>query len=408
MGEYTDNGVYIPDANETGWDDEVNTNLNLLDETIETLVVVQNEIDDITVGTGPQGDPGVAGSTDQMFRQSGEVTLATGSEGWPLPFDADILNFRVSATLPPSDTDVVIDALVNDVSVWSSESDRATLPFGQLVGSSSAPDDTEYDENDLVTIDIVGMGAPSSGDESAMDVVSVSTPVSSFSTTKSNVNVPIPPVYHVGNLLLFILATLSQTVVSLPADWFEIPNPTLQEEEDHPGSLNIYMYGKEAENSESAVQNFVFSGGTPMLAITLAINNPLAIEAQPDDSTSDFLGTASGTFGLGGVTSSGDDTISIYAYACRFLVAGTSELIDLDDDLVTDFSDFTTRSTQNNIGMAVGHILMPVADSSADYDATVPVLLPRWVGRSVNLFRGAVGDSPGENVTVHMLYRQRT
>lgn len=412
MGETLPNGIYVPDADEVDWDEELDANLVLIDDTIGAVAALEEEIETISGEPGPQGPPG---KMELMFRYPGEAEAVIGSEPRPLPFDCNILEAWISTTEFAAVTPVTGDFNINGVSLWEDEGDQPVLPTGVYVGDHFVPDvTTGYLKNQIATFDIDLTGPPSTGTGSDMTVRCISDTVTSAAATKSNYNIPIPyknldgdPVaYHVGDILVNVLVTLTQSLDVLPDGWLEVPNPTVVEESSHPDTLHVYVFAKIAETSESATQNVVLTGGTPMLSFSFAINNPFDIDFQPDDTDTAEQGVSSDRLSLPGVTTSQDGGIIFNVYGCRFTVAGSNDLMALDEDLTTLFADFTTRTTQTNVGGGVGFIAMPFAGTTPAYEAVVPSTLPRWAGRSIALFPGAVGDSPGLNITGHLLIEE--
>lgn len=402
MGTYTDNGIYLPDFGESGWDDEVNTNLSLLSQAIDDIAALQDQISN-------EGPAGQTGQTIVMFRQEGEVTLATGSEPFPLPFDCDILGARVSCSVPATVTDVVCDVLVNNVSLWQLADDRPSLPVGEYSGAEATPDTTTgYVSNDLMTVDITTVGPPTSGGLQ-VDVRDVSDPVSSNNGTKSSFAIPIPGAYHVGDLLICYVATLSQTISTIPSGWAYIDGSDPVEDTDHANSLHIYTLWKTADTDESAAQTVSLSGGTPMLAVTVAIQNPLDINGQPDATVTDFNGTSGTTFTTTAITTALDAELVIWAVASRWGATETPSNIEADLDLTVDYAGYADRSATplTSLGLTVAHLYQATVATSDAYDWTTTENA-RFVGRSVALFEGPSSDTPGENVTCTIRIREAT
>jgi hypothetical protein len=255
-------------------------------------------------------------------------------------------------------------------------------------------------------VDVTDVGVPTEGGDVVMDVRAVSTAVSSLSATKSNFNIPIPASYQVGDLLLCYVVTLAQTITSFATNWIELA--PVVEETSHPNSLHLYSIGKIAQASESATQSCVFSGGTPMQAITLAIKNPQVLSAQPDATSSVEVGVAGDGTTLPSVTSTLDNDLYVGAVACRYF-EGIQDTIDMTGTGITvDYTDTTTRGSQTNCALAIIHKKIPSAGASGTADADVDdAIFARWVGRSMVLFQGNAGGTPGVDASLDVYFRER-
>jgi hypothetical protein len=372
---------------------------------VVTVLGLDNYITD-RLEQGNEGDPGPAGDTHILFVLPGQAQPTTGSKPYPLPYDADILFASPFCGTPPTEEAIEGTLKVNNVSILSAD---WTIPVDEYNGAIVTPTADPYEGNlgDLITVDVTSVGVPLEGGDVTIDVRSVSTGFTSVTTTRSNFNIPIPGTYSAGDMLLCVFATLAQTAASFPDGW-ELLVPMVQEEE-HLGSLHLYCLVKIAETVESPSQQVVFTGGTPMQSVTLAIKNPQVISAQPDDSDSMYAGTAIDTAALPAISSTLDDSLGIWAYAQRFF-DGVSDTPSLPGALTLDYADATTRPTQTNVGLVVGHKLYPAAGSTSDvYSATIDnSLVARWVGRNVMLFQGSAGGTPGVDASLDVWFRERT
>jgi hypothetical protein len=267
-----------------------------------------------------------------------------------------------------------------------------------------------------MTVDITNVGLPSSGGGIIIDVHDTSVAITSNTTTKSNFNIPIPGTYSVGDLFVCFIGTLAQTIVSIPSGWDYIDGDDPVEDTDHANSLHLYTLVKTATNSESGTQNVVFSGATPMQAVTLSIENPLDVGNQPDDTVHDFLGVSADNFQMSDISTTQDSELILTANAARFIGGAAPSNIDpeqqaLDDGMVVDYQGFADRtsSVQTSIALSVAHMYMPTDGTMASYNWTVTGgLFVRFVGRSAALFQGLSGDTPGENVTATIRLRETT
>jgi hypothetical protein len=353
---------------------------------------------------GSDGEDGVAGREHVIFTLPGQAQLATGSKPFPLPYDADILFGVPFCGTPPTEDPITFDLKVDNVSIVST---APFVPVGAYSGEPVAPTLDPYPgfAGNLVTVDVTSVGMPEEGGDVVMDVRSVSAAVSSLSTTKSNFNIPIPGTLQIGDLMVCCFVTLAQTVTAFPVDWVELV--PMVEETTHPGSLHLYVLCKIAEASESAVQTVVFSGGTPMQAVTLALKNPQVISAQPDDSDSIEVGVAGDDATLPAITSSLDNDFGLWIYATRYF-EGIQDVPTLDVALTSDYAATTTRASQTNCGLAVGHKLFASPATSAAYQSTVDsAIFARWVGRNMMLFQGNAGGTPGVDASLDVYFRER-
>lgn len=357
-------------------------------------------IDDrIEPGTG--GEEGPPGKVTYNITQPGEVEVATGTLPYPMPYAAEVFGFYSSASLPPTDTPIIADSLFNAVSVWASALDRLEHDTGEYSSVIFEPDDAPITvaQGDLWTIDVTNCGAPSSGGGVVPEVRAVSTGVSSGTGTISSANIPLPT-YQIGDGLVCYVAILDQTISSLPSGWDHV-SPVVV---DAANTLHLYTIGKIAESGESATQNIVFSGGTPGQLVCVSIKNPEDFAAQPDDEDSVVVDSAGTTATLPAMTSTEENDLGLWAYATRF-TAGAQDTLDLDADLTSHYNACTTRGAATNVALAVGSKQYPAVDTTDAFAATCTPS-GRWVGRGLMLLEGPTGDSPGENFTVFMIYRE--
>lgn len=355
------------------------------------------------VGVGDTGEQGPPGSTTKTFEQEGEARLATGSKPFPLPFDADILSAYPYCGTPPTVDPIEVDVKVNNVSVWADAADRPTIPVSAYNGDPVAPDATPYDAGDRVTVDITSVGAPSSAG-GTLSVRDTSTGYNTFTgfTTGSAFNIPIPASYQVGDLLICFFAVLTDSASFYPTGWNDLVTPVV----DANLSLRLYCIAKDAESSESATQSVSLTGNAPVQAVTLALANAQVFAGQPDDSDINVHDTNSTTSQVPALTVAEDNGLGLWAYSQR-LGSGVTSTITLDGELTEEYSDTTTRSSATNVVLAIGSKYYADAATTTAYTATGSGT-GRWCSLGVTVLDGPTADTPGEDVSVEIVYRERT
>ena len=354
-----------------------------------------------TGATGDAGAAGAAGKTVQSFRQDGIAHVATGTEGFPLPFNANIDTVRASSMVAPYSTAVVVDVKANGTSLWANPDNRPRVPTGQLIGSAVAPDTAYRAAGTLLTADIVSVG-PESGGGGSCEYHGVSSVVNSGSSTLSSFNIPIPTTYSAGDLLLLFVANEIGTVSSLPSGWSYLEPVVV----DTNASVHLYTAAKIASASESGTQTVTMSQATRVVAVTLSILNPAAMGQQPDDTGTSVQSTATTsttTPDTDGIDTTGDNRLGVWAYVARF-TGGAYGNITLPGALTSRCNAYNT-TTGANLCLAVGTEPMASQGNYSALTASTSVTT-RWAARALAIKPGSSGHSPGENVTVHVCYHE--
>jgi len=107
----------------------------------DPVTVVIGEDDEITAVIGDdgitlnlseagiQGPPGPVHEVYQ-FSMRDQIQVAVGTMFLPFDSNGTFVSVQAVLSVPPSGQDVLIDLMVNNISVWSNPADRITIPVG--------------------------------------------------------------------------------------------------------------------------------------------------------------------------------------------------------------------------------------------------------------------------------------
>lgn len=350
---------------------------------------------------GAAGDPAPLAGRDVFFEQEGTAEEATGSKPYVLLEDSTIGPLVMTGTGGPTGTAIVGDVLVDGVSIFTDDAHRPTLPVGALIGTIVTPDIADHDMGGIVSTDIVTVGTEVG--DTGLDML-VRDAVGVLKTTTGTVtafNIPFPPKaeddpdgYKVGDLIVCAFGLGSGDVDTLPAGWVELASPVI----DAAVTLHEHAIAKIAGPAESGAQSVTLTLGTPVNAVTFAVQNPDDIATVVDDLDLVVVDSANAGATLPAVTSTVDAEILIAIYTSRF-TAGAQGDPTLDGSLTTILRDCTERIGANtNIGLAVGWKALPTAGAVGTLASSVSPLTARWCARVLTLKKGLASDSPGANV----------
>lgn len=114
--------------------------------------------------TAPGGFSGGVGVEAFQFSRN-VVTISTG--GTPLTLDGsytlESYTIGCGKTTPPVGHAIVCDINKNGVTLFTNQANRPTIPDGQTVGSTTAPDIVDFVAGDYITIDIDEIGTSYAG-----------------------------------------------------------------------------------------------------------------------------------------------------------------------------------------------------------------------------------------------------
>lgn len=136
------------------------TTLELVSE--EVTILVSDEDDTILISdVGTQGPPGGVHES-YPFTMSDELELAVGKTFLPFDYDGTIISVQIVNRVE-ADEDIIVDVLLNDVSIWDDPGSLPTIPSGSfktaiLVTLIDSPDVVA---GDLMSVDVVQVGTDS-------------------------------------------------------------------------------------------------------------------------------------------------------------------------------------------------------------------------------------------------------
>jgi len=140
------------------------TAVSIADDGVTVQVVAQGAMVAITE-QGLQGPPGPAHETYQFTMQD-QIEVAVGTQF--IPFDAlsQLVSVQAVLSVPASGQDVVVDALVNGVSIWADPADRLTITAGQDESAVVTVFDTDtFVPSDRLSVDVVQVGSVNPGED---------------------------------------------------------------------------------------------------------------------------------------------------------------------------------------------------------------------------------------------------
>jgi hypothetical protein len=131
-------------------------------------VTVVVESDDNTVlisQSGFQGVPGPAHETYQFTMQD-QIEPAVGTTYIPFDTSAQMLSVQAVTSVSPVGQDIVVDVLINGISVWSNPADRLTISAGQDESAVITAFDTDsFVAGDRLSVDVVQVGTTNPGED---------------------------------------------------------------------------------------------------------------------------------------------------------------------------------------------------------------------------------------------------
>lgn len=130
-----------------------------------TVVVDSNDSTVLVAQSGMQGPPGPAHETYQFTMQD-EIEPATGSTFIPFDSDASLSSLQAVMSVSPGGQDVIVDVLINGVSIWSDPGDRLTITAGQDESPVVTMFDTDsFVAGDRLSVDVVQVGSSPPGED---------------------------------------------------------------------------------------------------------------------------------------------------------------------------------------------------------------------------------------------------
>lgn len=132
----------------------------------DTTVLVSSSDSTVVISeTGLQGPPGPAHETYQ-FSMRDQLEAATGTMFIPFDTDAALVSVQAVVSVSPVGQDVIVDILINNVSVWANPADRLTIPAGQDESSVVSVFDTDtFVSGDRLSVDVVQVGSSNPGED---------------------------------------------------------------------------------------------------------------------------------------------------------------------------------------------------------------------------------------------------
>jgi hypothetical protein len=114
--------------------------------------------------TAPGGFSGGVGVEAFQFTRN-IVSVSIG--GTPLTLDGSytLESYTISCgkTTPPVGAAIICDINKNGATIFTNQAHRPTIPDGQTVGSTTAPDIVNFAAGDYITIDVDQVGSSSAG-----------------------------------------------------------------------------------------------------------------------------------------------------------------------------------------------------------------------------------------------------
>jgi hypothetical protein len=97
----------------------------------EPITVVVGD-DGVTLYVYEGGIQGPAGPVHETYQFSmrGQLEVAVGTMFIPFDSDATFVSLQAVLSVPPSGQSVLIDVLINNISIWANPADRITIPIG--------------------------------------------------------------------------------------------------------------------------------------------------------------------------------------------------------------------------------------------------------------------------------------
>jgi len=138
-----------------------------------TVMVVSSDAAVAVTEVGMQGIPGPAHETYQFTMQD-QIETAVGTQFIPFDTSASLLSLQAVVSVPPVGQNVVVDVLINGVSIWANPADRLTITAGQDESPVATTFDTDsFVAGDRLSVDVVQVGVPPTPGEDLVILVRV-------------------------------------------------------------------------------------------------------------------------------------------------------------------------------------------------------------------------------------------
>lgn len=106
---------------------------------------------------------GGAASAPVVFSYSGAATVGAGTFRYPIPLPATIHGVYVTADTAPVGADLIVDVNKNGITIFTTQTNRPTVPAGSNISTIAVPDVTSVSTNDYITVDIDQIGSTTAG-----------------------------------------------------------------------------------------------------------------------------------------------------------------------------------------------------------------------------------------------------
>ncbi len=116
----------------------------------------------VTFGEQIPGPPGPAGpSLLPMSVPNNPLVTSTGIQPFVATRDMTIVrcNAVCGIGFAPTGSAIIVDVNKNGTTIFTTQSERPTIPAGEIVGTLTVPDITELLEGDILTVDIDAVGS---------------------------------------------------------------------------------------------------------------------------------------------------------------------------------------------------------------------------------------------------------
>ena len=109
----------------------------------------------------------------------GALTVGVAKDKLVLPFNGELINAAVTVGVAPTGAALVVDLLLNGVTIYTTTANRPTVAISALVGSPAnsvlRPDVTKFVAGDVLSLSIITVGSTIAGTDLDVSVQFTST-----------------------------------------------------------------------------------------------------------------------------------------------------------------------------------------------------------------------------------------
>lgn len=140
----------------------------------DDLILTKNDTTTVNAGdvrgpAGPEGPPG--GLVEINMSYAGALAVVTGKIRWYASKPYSISKVLISVGTAPTGAGITVDVKKNGTTIFTTPSNRPTIPADAFFDESATPDVTSIIAGDYLTVDIVSVGSTILGENLGVQIV---------------------------------------------------------------------------------------------------------------------------------------------------------------------------------------------------------------------------------------------